>query len=76
MRAEARDTLDAPMTGVTFAWTSTNGSVALIDTAGRFVAYMTFPNWMTVFLLGCWQRQRESSRSREWLPYRVGCWSG
>jgi hypothetical protein len=32
MRAEARDTLDAPMTGVTFAWTSSNGSVALLDT--------------------------------------------
>jgi hypothetical protein len=32
MRAEARDTLDAPMSGVTFAWTSSNGSVALLDT--------------------------------------------
>jgi hypothetical protein len=30
-RAEARDTLDAPMTGVTFTWFSTNGSVALLD---------------------------------------------
>ncbi len=30
-RAEARDTLDAVMTGVTFAWSSTNGSVALVD---------------------------------------------
>ncbi|MFA6165659.1 MAG: Ig-like domain-containing protein [Gemmatimonadaceae bacterium] len=30
-RAEARDTLDAPMTGVTFAWFSTNNSVALMD---------------------------------------------
>jgi hypothetical protein len=32
MRAEARDTLDAPMTGVTFTWTSTNPTVALLDT--------------------------------------------
>ena len=30
-RAEARDTLDAVMTGVTFTWFSTNGSVALMD---------------------------------------------
>ncbi|MHB0964100.1 MAG: beta strand repeat-containing protein [Gemmatimonadaceae bacterium] len=30
-RAEARDTLDAPMTGVTFTWFSTNSSVALMD---------------------------------------------
>ncbi|MBW7933685.1 MAG: Ig-like domain-containing protein [Gemmatimonadaceae bacterium] len=30
-RAEARDTLDAPMTGVTFTWFSTNGSVAPLD---------------------------------------------
>ena len=32
-RAQARDTLDAPMTGVTFTWASTNSSVVLIDTA-------------------------------------------
>jgi hypothetical protein len=31
MRAEARDTLDAPMAGVTFTWSSSNGSVALLD---------------------------------------------
>ena len=31
-RAVARDTLDAPMAGVTFTWTSTNSSVALLDT--------------------------------------------
>lgn len=30
-RAEARDTLDAPMTGITFTWSSTNSSVALMD---------------------------------------------
>ncbi len=30
-RAEARDTLDAPMTGVTFNWSSTNASVAFMD---------------------------------------------
>ena len=30
-RAEARDTLDAVMTGVIFTWSSTNGSVAAID---------------------------------------------
>lgn len=30
-RAEARDTLDAVMTGVTFAWSSDNASVALMD---------------------------------------------
>ncbi|MCX5762290.1 MAG: Ig-like domain-containing protein, partial [Gemmatimonadetes bacterium] len=30
-RAEARDTLDAVMTGVTFAWSSDNGSVAMMD---------------------------------------------
>ncbi|MHB1097554.1 MAG: beta strand repeat-containing protein [Gemmatimonadaceae bacterium] len=30
-RAEARDTLDAPMTGITFTWFSTNSSVALMD---------------------------------------------
>lgn len=33
-RAEARDTLDAPMTGVTFTWFSTNSSVALMDSIG------------------------------------------
>ena len=31
-RAEARDTLDAIMSGVTFSWNSTNASVAAIDT--------------------------------------------
>lgn len=30
-RAVAYDTLDAPMSGVTFAWSSTNGSVARVD---------------------------------------------
>ena len=31
-RAEAHDTLDAVMSGVTFTWTSTNPTVALLDT--------------------------------------------
>jgi hypothetical protein len=30
----AHDTLDAPMTGVTFTWASTNGSVAILDSLG------------------------------------------
>ena len=30
----------------------------LIETAGSFVAYMTLPNWLTVFLLGSWYGQR------------------
>jgi peptidoglycan/LPS O-acetylase OafA/YrhL len=31
----------------------------LMQTAGRFVAYMLVPNWMTVFLLGYFYGQRE-----------------
>ncbi len=38
-RAEARDTLDALMTGVTFTWFSTNGSVALLDSLGTSRAH-------------------------------------
>ena len=32
-RAIAHDTLDAPMTGVSFTWSSTNGAVALLDSS-------------------------------------------
>ena len=38
-RAEARDTLDAPMTGITFTWNSTNSSVALIDSTSATRAH-------------------------------------
>jgi hypothetical protein len=31
----------------------------LLVKAGEFVAYMLFPNWMTVFLLGTWFGQRD-----------------
>jgi fucose 4-O-acetylase-like acetyltransferase len=36
---------------------------ALLLTAGEYIAYMLFPNWMTVFLLGTWFGQREASTS-------------
>ncbi|HET7631505.1 MAG TPA: Ig-like domain-containing protein [Gemmatimonadaceae bacterium] len=32
--AVAHDTLDAPMTGVTFTWATSNGSVAILDSVG------------------------------------------
>ena len=50
MRAEARDTLDAPMTGVTFTWASTNPTVALVDSsfATRAVA-LSNANGITTF---------------------------
>lgn len=37
-RAVAYDTLDAPMSGVTFAWASSNPSVALMDSTGTTTA--------------------------------------
>jgi Bacterial Ig-like domain (group 2) len=40
-RAQARDTLDAPMTGVTFTWGSTNGAVAVVDTSLATSAHAT-----------------------------------
>ncbi|MHB2034139.1 MAG: beta strand repeat-containing protein, partial [Gemmatimonadaceae bacterium] len=39
--AVAHDTLDAPMTGVTFTWTSTNGSVAVLDSITATTARAT-----------------------------------
>ncbi|OYV68846.1 MAG: hypothetical protein B7Z72_07955, partial [Gemmatimonadetes bacterium 21-71-4] len=40
-RALAYDTASAPMTGVTFAWTSTNGSVAVLDSVTGVTARAT-----------------------------------
>ena len=37
-RAVAYDTLDAPLTGITFAWASSNPSVATIDSSGPVTA--------------------------------------
>jgi uncharacterized protein YjdB len=47
-RALARDTLLNPMTGITFTWTSTNGSVALIDsTTGTQARAVSAANGIT-----------------------------
>jgi uncharacterized protein YjdB len=40
-RAIAHDTLDAVMTGVSFTWTSTNGSVAVLDSVTSLTAVAT-----------------------------------
>jgi fucose 4-O-acetylase-like acetyltransferase len=46
----------------------------LAEFAGRFIAYMTFPNWMTVFLLGLYtgQRQADEAPSRSLPAYIAG----
>jgi fucose 4-O-acetylase-like acetyltransferase len=38
---------------------------ALLLEAGRFIAYMLVPNWMTVFLLGTWFGQRSEARTSQ-----------
>lgn len=53
----------------------------LMETAGRFIAYMLVPNWATVFLLGCWYEQRRkrhgwgvpSAGQRGW--FQSGGWA-
>lgn len=37
----------------------------LMQTAGSFVAYMLMPNWITVFLLGCWSQRRGATARME-----------
>ncbi len=45
----------------------------LAETAGLFVAYMAFPNWMTVFLLGMYYGQQHDEERRAGLvPYLLG----
>ena len=37
----------------------------LMQTAGSFVAYMLVPNWLTVFLMGCWSQHRSTASRPE-----------
>jgi acetyltransferase-like isoleucine patch superfamily enzyme len=43
----------------------------LIDTAGRFVAYMLLSNWLTPLLLGAWVGQRSGAAGPE---RSIGAW--
>jgi hypothetical protein len=43
----------------------------LVDTAGRFVAYMLLSNWLTPLLLGAWYGQRSGAAGPE---RSIGAW--
>jgi fucose 4-O-acetylase-like acetyltransferase len=44
----------------------------LVETAGLFVAYMVFPNWATVFLMGMFYGQRPEDEGTGPAPYLLG----